>query len=94
MDDAEHEQHALVFDHVVHDAMIADSEAVEAVALALDRLRGLSSTARPSPGGAPQRDSDTASRIGRQLAELACGARREANVVGQSSSSDEWSPRS
>ena len=45
MHDAEHQDHALFVDSVVHHAIVADTESVERVAHPLDRLDGLAADA-------------------------------------------------
>lgn len=57
MDDAEDQNDSISFEHVVHDAVVADAEAVEGVGGAMQRLHGLAL------------DPAHASRVPRQLLE-------------------------
>ncbi len=50
MHDAEHQDHAVLVDSVVHHAIVADAESVERVTHSLDRLDGLAADAT-RPGG-------------------------------------------
>ena len=49
MDDSEYEQDAVFVDHVVHDAVVADTQPVERVGLAADRFHLLA----PDPATGP-----------------------------------------
>jgi hypothetical protein len=51
MDDAEDEEDVVVGDEVVHEAVVADAEAVEGVSLAADRLDFLAADAAGFGGG-------------------------------------------
>ncbi len=72
MDDAKHEQHPLVVDHVVHNAIVADPESMEGVSHAancLDRLAWYALWACDIAGQAMERLLDSLLNIGRQLLE-------------------------
>ena len=84
MDDPEHEDDAILADHVEHDAIVADAKSVERVRGPADRLHSLSSDAaglgdihrEPFEGFA-----NPSARCSRHLLVDARGRRRKANLV-------------
>lgn len=85
VDDAEHEEHLVGRDQVVHDPVVADAQAVEGVCLAADRLHLLAANAAGSGcclGELFEAGTDPRLQRCRQLVEGAFGARGESNLVG------------
>jgi len=92
VDDPEHEQNAVLGHEVVHDAVIADAQAVERVRLTADRLYLLAADPATRPGGGGELLESCANPLplGRwELQVGALGRGRETYLVGvaQSSSS-------
>jgi len=84
MDDAEHEEDAVVREQVVHDPVVADAEAMEGVRLSADRLDLLAADAAGSgglPGELLEVGVDPLPDPCRQLPVGALGGRREPDVV-------------
>ena len=89
MDDAEDKDDAILVDDVVHDPVVAQSQAVERVAHALDRLDRLAADAsglRCIDGELLEGPSDPFLEIGRQLLEGPNRTGRQLDVVGAQSS--------
>ena len=85
MDDAEHMEHTVAVDHVVHDAVVADAEAVKRVGGALNRPDALAadpSGYRRSRGKALETSPDARSNLSRKLAVGARSRRRKEYLVG------------
>ena len=90
MNDAENQDHAILLDHVIHDAVFAHPEAVERIARPLDRLNGLPADP-PLPHRLDrqllQRTADPFPESSRELLESADRRRRELDLVRRQSSS-------
>ena len=85
MDDPEHEKNVIVLDEVVHHAIVADTEAVERVRLAPDRLHLLATDATTPDGCLCEllkTGADSLSLGSRELFVGALGRRREPYLVG------------
>ena len=85
MDDAEHEQDAVFSDEVVHDAVVADAEAVEGVGLAADCLDFLAADAAGPGGGCGELFEAGADALLQRVGQFrvgALGGGREAYLVG------------
>ena len=90
IDDAEHQDHVVCVDDVVHHAVVADAQPVEGIVGAMDRLDGLA-------GDAPGLDDVTREPLERspdavavsvtELLELASRRPRELDPVGGQSRS-------
>jgi hypothetical protein len=85
VDDAEHEEDAVLVDGVVHDAVVADAEQVEGVCLSADAFHPLAADAAGSGCGGGElfeAGADALARRGWQLLVGAFGGRREVYLVG------------
>lgn len=90
MHDAEHEDHAVPVDHVVHDAVVPDTEPMERVPGSLDRLDGLAADAlglRRARGELLQGLADPPLEVGCQLLEGPDGGGGQLDAVGVQGSS-------
>lgn len=74
MDDAEHEQDAVVAEGVVHDAVVADAEAVEGVGLAEDRFHFLAADATGAGCGGGELFEACADPLPHRVGEFRVGA--------------------
>ena len=90
MDDPENEYRPVLLDHVVHDPVLADPEAMERIGKALDRLHGLS----PDPTGSRgiggqlvEGPEDPGSDLRWELLEGSSGDGRKLDLVRLQSSS-------
>jgi hypothetical protein len=85
VDDAEHEEDAVLADGVVHEAVVADAESVEGVRLSADRLHLLAADAAGFGCGGGELfevGADALAYGGWQFLVGAFGGRREAYLVG------------
>ena len=90
MHDAEHEDHAVGLDDVVHDPVVPDPEAVKRVGNAVDRLDGLAGDPlRPVSGAGKveQGIRDANPYLGWQLAQCLRSSRGDLDPVGGQSMS-------
>lgn len=87
---AEHQDHAVFVDGVVHDTIVADAESVEGIAHPVDRLDRLAANSTRLGGVTSQlleRFLDPRAELRRQLLERSDGRRRQLDAVrGQTSS--------
>jgi len=84
MDDAEDEKDVVVGDEVVHDAVVADAEAVEGIGLATDRLDLLGANAASCGCGLGELfevGADPRLQRRRQLLISALGSRGEPDLI-------------
>lgn len=90
MRDAEHEDHAVFVDGVVHDTIVADAESVEGIAHSVDRLDRRAADSTRLGGVTSQlleRFLDPRAELRRQLLERSDGRRCQLDAVrGQTSS--------
>jgi hypothetical protein len=90
MHDAQHQDHAVFVDRVVHDAIVADAEPMEGIARSLDRLDRLAASPTRLGGVTSElleRFLDPRPQLRRQLLERPDGRRRQLDAVrGQTSS--------
>ena len=96
MDDAEHQDHSILVDDVVHDPVVAHAQPVERVARALDGLDRLAADAtwlRCIDGELLESPSDPFLEVGGQLLEGTNRAGRKLDVEGGQSSSLSRVPR-
>jgi hypothetical protein len=85
VDDAEHEHDAVFTDEVVHDAVVADAEAVEGVCLSADRLHLFAADAAGAGRGGGElfeAGADALAERGWQFLVGAFGGWGEAYLVG------------
>ena len=84
MDDPEHEDDAILADHVEHDAIVADAKSVERVSRPADALHSLPPDAvrLGDVGREPfEALANTSARCSRELLVDARGRRRKVNLV-------------